>query len=636
MLALTSLQIQHSGNLEEITSEELQNELGSNYFVALSNKFDVLYRKNNWLFKILNNQTIEYYGIATIKTITKTGNANTPVILGEKGINNVSLNYSNGQAISIFGTNRLDIDNVIFKMNGYNSKHQITKQDNGITIKSDSFDEIINSSFAYYDFTANFTGKLWVSCEASTTGNIKDLGMNVSINGESQQLCRGEGILAQSVNVQKGDSIRLLLYSHIGTSESNTLYYENIMLQYETLTGYVPYKENIDSMVNTYNTITLNGNEGSNSYTVASTKNGGTDYRFTYNTDISDVADNILPINNDSLANIIVNGIKLETYNQTYNNQIGLGVSTSGKISIYLGNGYNRNTLIEFLQNNPITIQYKTINTEFTEIDTSNITTGCIITSDKEFSISYSYIDESEKDISLVCFGDSITGRFTNETDYPSMITRESNINAYNVGFSGCRWTDHNNANYMPFSMNRLVDAICTNDFSLQEATASACGETYVDRLNTLKSIDFSEIDYITIFYGTNDWGSNVILKSEDDTNTTQKQRTNVEDALKYSISKLQATYPNLKIIVLTPYWRYLNSNDSDTVPNSNGDYLYDYSNYIENVAKNNYNLQTINLYEQLDINISNYLKYLPDGTHPNESLKYTIANIIADKIKNY
>lgn len=475
---------------------------------------------------------------------------------------------------------------------------------------------------------------MWISCNASTDGDVKNVGMTVKVNDTSQQLCRGEGKLAESIDVNAGDTIKILLYSHIGSDTANTVEYKNIMVQYENLTDFVEYKEDITSQANLYNTITLTGNEN---YTTSTTIAGGSDYRFTYVYDFPEISDGVLVTNNDNIANVELSGINLVSYNATYNNTIGLGIASNGTISIYLGEGYTKATLVEYLKSNPITIKYQTLNKENVNIDNKikDISTGNIITSNSDFSVTYDYFT-SEKNISMVCFGDSITGMFTNETDYPSMITRGSNIQAYNVGFAGCRWTDHSNSNYMPFSMNRLVDAICSGDFSMQESTASTCGVTYVERLNTLKSIDFTKIDYVTIFYGTNDWGSNVILRSIDDTSTSEKQRTNVEDAIKYSVSKLQEKYPNLKIIVITPYWRYLNNNDSDTTPNNNGDYLYDYSNYIENIAKNELNLQTINLYEQLDINISNYLKYLPDGTHPNESLKHTIANIIENKINNY
>ena len=635
-VALSSAQIQHEGDLEEITFEELQKELGEQYVVYPAEKFEVYNKKYNYLYRVTADNIIEYIGEYSVQTTTKTGNSNTPVKKKKKGIDDVKLEYSEGQNISILGTNRFNIEDSTFKMISYNSKHTITKENNGIKIESEQFDTEISSCYAYTDVIAEFSGKVWISCEASSEGDVADVGMRVQVNGESQELCRGEGKLAESINVQKGDTIRLIFYSHIGTSKANIIVYKNIMIQYESLTDFVPYKDEISSMRTAVETINLNGSEGINEYTTSTTSGGGTNYRYIYNTLITDAGSDVLPRNNDTKANIKVKGLDLVTYNETYNNKIGVGISSTGTISIYLGNECSsRDLLIEYLRNNPIEIEYNTSEQEFIGIDSNtDISTGNIIISDDEFSVLYSYISAKEE-YELVCFGDSITGMFQNETDYPSMITNSSNIKTYNVGFSGCEWTDHASTNYMPFSMNRLVDSICSGDFSLQESTASNCGDIYVERLNILKNIDFTKVDYVTIFYGTNDWGSGTILKSEDDLNTSEKQRTNVEDAMKYSVSKLKEKYPNLEIIIITPYWRYLNNNDSDTVPNSNGDYLHDYSNYMGNIAYNDCKVQTINFYNELDINVSNYLEYLPDGTHPNEKLKHIIAEYIINKINS-
>ena len=632
-LVVNALQISHLGNFQEITQEELQEKLGDDYIVGLSNVFDIYHKKSNLLFRVQADKTVKFVGNATLNTVTKNGDKEHPIILKEKGISNINLTYADNQNVSVYGINRLNIETAVFIMNGYSGKHKILKENNGITIESEEFDTNISSSFAYTDIIADFSGKIWVSCDASTSGDISDLGMRILINGVSQELCRGEGKLAESANVQRGDTIRLIFYSHIGTSKGNTLNYKNIMVQYETLTEYSAYSEKESSFVNKYNIITLNGLEGLDAYTTNTTANGGTDYSFYFNTNITDSAEDVLSEDNNKIANVIVDGLDLIAYNSVYNNRIGLGIANTGRICIYLGKGYTKNTFIEYLKGNPITIKYKTNDTEFVKIKTDNISTGSIIASDSEFTITYSYISE-EKTKKVVCFGDSITGMFNNETDYPSIIERETNFKTYNVGFSGCQWTDHKDEKYLPFSMNRLVDAICDNDFSLQNTNIDSCGQTYIDRLNTLKSIDFSNIDYITIFYGTNDWGNNAILKNSDDNEKLQRQRTNVEDSMRYCISRLQTKYPNIKIIVITPYWRYFNNTDSSIVTNNNGYNLMEFSNYMENIAKNELGVETINMYNQLNINITNYNKYLSDGTHPNEKLKYMISQIIENKLR--
>lgn len=213
-------------------------------------------------------------------------------------------------------------------------------------------------------------------------------------------------------------------------------------------------------------------------------------------------------------------------------------------------------------------------------------------------------------------------------------MSRTSDIEAYNVGFSGTTWTDHGSTKNTPFSMNRLVDSICAEDFSLQEAQIANCSDTYKERFETLKSIDFSEVDYITIFYGTNDWNSGKYLTSAEDPNTENKQRTNVEDSIKYCISKLKEKFPHIEIVVISPYWLYFDGVNPDTTPNKNGVYLEDYVDYIASVASTQDVAKVINLYRELNIiNMENYLYYLYDGVHPNNRMSNILASVVINVI---
>lgn len=224
----------------------------------------------------------------------------------------------------------------------------------------------------------------------------------------------------------------------------------------------------------------------------------------------------------------------------------------------------------------------------------------------------------------------------TNGVDYPSVIDRISDIETFNVGFAGTTWVDNVSEVYTPFSMNRLVDAICDEDFSLIEAQISKCNSTYQKRFETLKSIDFGEVDCITMFFGTNDWNNGAILKSENDSNTINKQRTNVEDAIKYSVSRLQDKFPDIKIIVIAPYWLTFNKTDTDENPNKNGDFLEEYCDCIIKTASSLAVDDTINLYETLNmINFENYKNYVYDGVHPTNKLQGILADILIRAIHN-
>ncbi|MBQ1572994.1 MAG: hypothetical protein IIZ78_17830, partial [Clostridiales bacterium] len=157
----------------------------------------------------------------TKKTVT-----DTIVKLFEKGISNVSL--TTNEEVHILGANRLDIANATITHDGYSST-VITKTETGFrayypgggTAKS-----------AFISYTAEFTGKLFVSCFASTAGNIKDLRLHVTKNGNSCALCYGPGLLKQAVDVVAGDTIQLQFLMRRMDNIPNTVRYDEIMVSY--------------------------------------------------------------------------------------------------------------------------------------------------------------------------------------------------------------------------------------------------------------------------------------------------------------------------------------------------------------------------------------------------------------------
>lgn len=135
------------------------------------------------------------------------------------------------------------------------------------------------------------------------------------------------------------------------------------------------------------------------------------------------------------------------------------------------------------------------------------------------------------------------------------------------------------------------------------------------DRLETLKKIDFSKIDYVVIALGTNDWD---IAKTLEE----------YEEATEYVVQKINQINPNIKVVLMSPIYRCGEKNgqfvDSDTMTNSNGAVLYDFCRVLERVA-DKYNCSYIDNYKELGINKFNWNNYfsvnengLPkDGVHP-------------------
>lgn len=104
------------------------------------------------------------------------------------------------------------------------------------------------------------------------------------------------------------------------------------------------------------------------------------------------------------------------------------------------------------------------------------------------------------------------------------------------------------------FCLPYVVDAICSGDFNLLEsiwAGHRADGTTSRMALDTLKMLDYNSLDTICIFYDYTDYN---ILRPVEDPNAPLSIVT-FTGALRYSIQKLQETYPYVRIIVMSPYY---------------------------------------------------------------------------------
>lgn len=244
----------------------------------------------------------------------------------------------------------------------------------------------------------------------------------------------------------------------------------------------------------------------------------------------------------------------------------------------------------------------------------------------------------------IVCFGDSITGNFPAPLDYPSMIAELTGATVYNAGFGGCCMSDNGQTRRL-FTMCRLADAIAAGDFTAQRnsgvsITYAGTSTDYVpSRLTMLEGIDWTKIDYITIAYGTNDWNSNYGLDNENDPDDT----TTYIGAFRYSVEKLLAAYPNLKILAITPLWRWWDTNtgmpseiqsdyiDSNDYAKGTGYKLWQYGDALVAAAKL-YHIPVFDLYWNCMMTKQNRLEYFDsnDGTHPKEEGRKLMAEMIS------
>ena len=250
----------------------------------------------------------------------------------------------------------------------------------------------------------------------------------------------------------------------------------------------------------------------------------------------------------------------------------------------------------------------------------------------------------------IVNFGDSIFGTANKEQPRDTIsyfLAGYTGATVYNMGFGGCRMAKHpsTKTTWDAFSMYRLADAICTGDFSYQDAAfqkeaekeASDLLPYFEKSINLLKTIDFNDVDIITIGYGTNDYTGDVVID-----NDSGYDCTTLLGAMRYSIELLQKTYPHISIFICTPTYRaWLGSapeypviNDSNDHTNGKGNCLGDFTSALYDCAAE-YNLPVIDLYSELGINRQNRSHYFPthDGTHHNVFGQDLIAKKIAEEL---
>lgn len=231
-----------------------------------------------------------------------------------------------------------------------------------------------------------------------------------------------------------------------------------------------------------------------------------------------------------------------------------------------------------------------------------------------------------------VCFGDSITGNMTAPDDYPSVLAEKTGMTVINAGFGGCRMSDtHPTEAYAAFSMVKLAEAVADGDWSLQDEFVNDISPSTngVEHLAMLKTVDWSRVDYITIFYGTNDIRGWVDLEDTQNPNNT---KTGL-GALRYSIEKIQQAYPNVQIILLTPIYRYFIDKglDSDEITFGN----VKFTDWVDGVISvgQEYDLPYLDMYRQSGINALNKELYLnaDDGVHPTQAGQRLIGEKLAD-----
>jgi lysophospholipase L1-like esterase len=241
----------------------------------------------------------------------------------------------------------------------------------------------------------------------------------------------------------------------------------------------------------------------------------------------------------------------------------------------------------------------------------------------------------------IAFIGDSIT----EGGNYAELVCASLGANLFKFGFGGCRMGQHNMSNslgpyYNEMCMFNIAKAINTGDFTAMAAAAQSVydgnGDDNRPQVQALSEVDWSTIDYIVVFFGTNDFAGDLPLGSDND---LLSDGTTFKGAMNYAIQQVLTAYPHIRMSFIAPIWRSRiiggDGLDVDTNPNANGDYLIDFVDSVINVAKLN-KIPAKDGYRESGFNKYNFDIYSDDGLHPNDDgdveLAKTVASFLTSK----
>lgn len=247
----------------------------------------------------------------------------------------------------------------------------------------------------------------------------------------------------------------------------------------------------------------------------------------------------------------------------------------------------------------------------------------------------------------IVVLGDSIMGNVRDDTSIPAKLEQALGVKVYNGAFGGTCASRTNEAMEASFVSDNLclaalADTIASQDFGVLHASV-AYGMKYKEinrqvlpyfeeSVNRLENLDFKKTEILVLAYGTNDYTKAVKLDNSENPYDTGT----FGGSLRNSIELLKETYPDMQIVLVTPIYCILFSQEESydcTEKDFGSGYLEDYVQLLLQIGRE-YNLPVIDNYHNSGICLENWKEYLEDGMHPNEDGRELLAAQMAEKLR--
>jgi len=243
--------------------------------------------------------------------------------------------------------------------------------------------------------------------------------------------------------------------------------------------------------------------------------------------------------------------------------------------------------------------------------------------------------EEKTQTASIVMLGDSIWGECRDETSVSTRLSAMLKMDVFNGALGGTSTSYIDGEKSLTntkdcLSFQALSQAIATGDFGVQQTIISRESMTdyFEDTIDALEQIDFSRVDILLLNHGINDYHAGIAVDNPKD----PYDRYTYLGGLRYGISLLQETYPNLRIILVTSsYTWYPTFHDVTELTCENydreGHFLEEYVNAQLALAQE-MDLEVIDLYHggYPHETFGDWERYTIDGVHPNDAGREFLA----------
>lgn len=244
--------------------------------------------------------------------------------------------------------------------------------------------------------------------------------------------------------------------------------------------------------------------------------------------------------------------------------------------------------------------------------------------------------------VCVVLMGDSNVAICHFEGTMEGLISDITGYEVYNMALGGTTAANIDEDN----QPDEYYDKCCL--YNLINLPITGANETYLDnphklnqyyedaklKINTLGIIDFERVDYLVLTFGINDYFSAIPYDNMSD----KYDVTSYGGAMRSSIEKIHSYYPNLKIIVTTPTYCYVNECQK-AIPaydyDMGGGKLKDYMDVCYGLEKDYDYVYLVDMYHKLGVNEYNYQNYMSDNLHIWGIAQKAWCDIIAKKLQS-